>query len=127
MKRISTMNTYRYVKRTAAIFGTGLLFATQLFASTAVNINTASADEIATALDGIGGTKALAIIEYRESNGDFKLPADIMKVSGIGESTFEKIKPYLLIVGKASDAKIPASSANAGNAGNTTAVAASNP
>jgi len=127
MKRISTLKTYRYAKRTAAVFGAGLLFASQLFASTAVNINTASADEIATALDGIGGAKALAIIEYRDSNGDFKLPADIMKVSGIGEATFAKIRPYVLTVGKASDAKIPASSAKSGNSGNTTAVAASNP
>jgi len=122
MKRKSIMQSYQYAKRTAAVFGAGLLFATQLFASTAVNINTASADEIATALDGIGDSKAQAIIEYREANGDFKLAADIMKVSGIGEATFAKIKPYVLIIGKASAVKAPAGSATEGS---STALATS--
>ena len=122
MKRSSLLNNFQTAKRAAAVFGASLLFTTQLFASTAVNINTATADEIATALDGIGGAKAQAIIDYRESNGNFKLPADIMKVSGIGEATFAKIKPYVLIIGRASDAKAPASSATAGS---STAVATS--
>ena len=122
MKRISILNNFQTVKRAAAVFGAGLLFTTQLFASTAVNINTATADDIATALDGIGGAKAQAIIDYRESNGNFKLPADIMKVSGIGEATFAKIKPYVLIIGRASDAKAPTSPATAGS---STAVATS--
>jgi len=111
MKGNSIMKSYRMVKRTVAVFGTSLLFATQLLASTAVNINTASAEEIAVALDGIGGAKAQAIVDYRDSNGDFKLPADIMKVSGIGEATFAKIKPYVLIIGKASADKAAANSA----------------
>ena len=37
-------------------------------------------------------TKAEAIIEYREKNGDFKKKEDITKVHGIGKATFEKIK-----------------------------------
>ena len=123
MKRISIMSNFQTAKRAAAVFGAGLLFTTQLFASTAVNINTATADEIATALDGIGGAKAQAIIDYRESNGNFKLPADIMKVSGIGEATFAKIKPYVLIIGRASDAK--AKSASPATAASSTAVATS--
>lgn len=56
-----------------------------------VNINTATVSDLQT-LDGIGETKAAAIIEYREKNGPFKAVEDIMKVSGIGQKTFEKIK-----------------------------------
>ena len=44
-----------------------------------ININTAK-------------TKAEAIIEHREKNGDFKKKEDITKVRGIGKATFEKIK-----------------------------------
>lgn len=55
-----------------------------------VNINTATQEELTT-LSGIGKTRAQTIIEYRESNGLFSTPEDLMKVSGIGESTYKKI------------------------------------
>ncbi len=74
-----------------------LAFCTQLAASTLVNINTASADAIADALQGIGSVKAQAIVEHRESNGLFKSTEDLMQVRGIGKATFEQIKQYLLI------------------------------
>ena len=56
-----------------------------------ININKATAEEL-TSLPGIGEAKALAIIEYRETNGAFRETADIMKVSGIGEALYNKIK-----------------------------------
>ena len=56
-----------------------------------ININKASVEEL-TSLSGIGEAKALAIIEYRETNGAFREIADIMKVSGIGEALYNKIK-----------------------------------
>lgn len=61
-----------------------------------VNINTASKEGLAT-LTGIGESKALAIIDYREKNGGFKSIEEIMNVSGIGEKAFEKIKDYITI------------------------------
>lgn len=56
-----------------------------------ISINTADKEELMQ-LSGIGESKALSIIEYREKNGLFKKIEDIMNVSGIGESAYSKIK-----------------------------------
>ena len=48
-------------------------------------------------LTGIGESKALNIIEYRTTISKFNTIEDIMKVSGIGESAFEKIKENITI------------------------------
>jgi len=61
-----------------------------------VNINIASVNELTT-LTGIGESKALAIIKYREDNGNFTKIEDIMNVSGIGEKAFEKIKDSITV------------------------------
>ena len=53
-----------------------------------VNINTASIEELIT-LDGIGETYAERIIEFRDKNGPFQKPEDILKVKGIGDKIFE--------------------------------------
>lgn len=58
--------------------------------SSKVNINTASITELQT-LSGIGEGKAKKIIEYREKN-KFNSIEDILNVSGIGKSLYEKIK-----------------------------------
>ncbi len=63
------------------------------FALAAVNINTATKEEL-DALPEIGPVKAQAIIDYRAKNGPFKTPEDIMKVSGIKEGTYAKIKGH---------------------------------
>lgn len=56
-----------------------------------ISINTATKEELMT-LTGIGESKAIAIIEYRNSNGKFQKIEDIKNVSGIGDALFEKIK-----------------------------------
>lgn len=61
-----------------------------------VNINTASVSELMT-LSGIGESKALDIIKYRETNGLFKSIDDIKKVNGIKDATFNKIKDYITV------------------------------
>ncbi|MEQ1800440.1 MAG: helix-hairpin-helix domain-containing protein [Gammaproteobacteria bacterium] len=49
-----------------------------------VDINTADAATIARELNGIGDSRARAIVEFREKNGRFASPEDVLKVSGIG-------------------------------------------
>lgn len=58
--------------------------------SSSININTASASEIAEALNGVGEAKAEAIVAYRKKNGAFSSLEDLLSVSGIGEKTLEK-------------------------------------
>lgn len=60
-----------------------------------VNINTADANELIS-IPGIGETLANNIIAYRTQNGNFATPEDIVKVKGIGEKTYEKIKKYII-------------------------------
>ena len=55
-----------------------------------VNINTADPEELMT-LPDIGRVRAEAIIEYREANGPFRYPEELIYVSGIGEKTMEKL------------------------------------
>ncbi len=57
-----------------------------------VNINTATAEQIASAMNGIGDNKAKAIIEYRKSHGKFKSISALENVDGIGSKTIEKNK-----------------------------------
>lgn len=61
-----------------------------------ININTASADSLTT-LSGIGNSKAQAIIDYRNQNGNFKDISELSNVTGIGNSIIEKIKDNITI------------------------------
>ncbi|MCP4076722.1 MAG: helix-hairpin-helix domain-containing protein [Gammaproteobacteria bacterium] len=62
-----------------------------------VNINVASADNIAESLSGIGLKKAQAVVDYRNQHGLYKSAVDIVQVKGIGPSIFEKNKSDILI------------------------------
>lgn len=68
----------------------------KLAPGTKININTASKEEL-DALPEIGPVKAQAIVDYRNANGKFAAPEDIMKVPGIKEGTFAKIKDYVVV------------------------------
>ncbi len=54
-----------------------------------ININTASAQELASGLKGVGINKAHAIVAYREEYGLFKTPDDLSGVKGIGIRTID--------------------------------------
>ena len=61
-----------------------------------VNLNTADETMLCT-LPGIGSSRAQSIIAYRTKNGAFKKIEDVMKVSGIKEAAFEKIKDFITV------------------------------
>lgn len=60
-----------------------------------VNINSASAQEIADLLTGIGLNKAKSIVAYRQENGAFSKLEDLLNVKGIGPATLRKNKDRL--------------------------------
>jgi competence protein ComEA len=59
------------------------------WASAIVNVNTATAEEIAEGLKGVGLTKAEAIVKYRNANGTFSHVDELVKVKGIGVRTVD--------------------------------------
>ena len=61
-----------------------------------ININTASVEELVT-LSGIGETRAKDIIAYRNAHGAFSSPEDLKNVSGIGDSTYNKIADAIIV------------------------------
>lgn len=62
-----------------------------------VNINTASAEQIAAAMVGVGDSKAEAIIAFRKKHGPFKTVDDLVMVKGIGEKTLEKNRANIMV------------------------------
>ena len=85
------METIKYLAAFAAFCLSGISWAAP------VNINSASAEEIAEALNGVGLNKAQAIVEYREAYGAFSRADEIVFVRGIGAATFEKNKDDILV------------------------------
>jgi competence protein ComEA len=92
-----------------------LCTASPLFAGTTpININTASAAELAT-LNGIGPAKAAAIVEHRDKNGQFKSVDDLKLVRGVGDKMLEQLRPQVTVGG----ASAPAAAEPAANAAAT--------
>ena len=63
-----------------------------------VNINTASMEELQL-LPRVGPSLAGRIVEFRQANGGFRTVDEILAVKGIGESSFEKLEPYIVTSG----------------------------
>jgi comEA protein len=61
-----------------------------------ININTAGLDELQK-LPSVGPKIAQRILDYRKQNGNFKRIEDLMKVRGIGEKVFLKLKDQLAV------------------------------
>ena len=81
----------------------GFLFALAIMppmahADTAININTASRQELRE-LDGIGAVRAEAIVSYRLENGPFLRIEDITNVHGIGQKTLDANRTRITVGG----------------------------
>ena len=72
-------------------------FSVAAWAAQAVNVNTASAEEIAEALKGVGMSKAKAIVAYREENGSFIHADELVNVKGIGLRTVDRNRGMILL------------------------------
>jgi competence protein ComEA len=66
-----------------------------------VNVNTADAETISESLQGVGLSKARAIVEYREKHGPFAAPDDLSLVKGIGERTVELNRGNIMVTSPA--------------------------
>lgn len=62
-----------------------------------VDVNSADAETISAELQGVGLSKATAIVEYRRANGPFKSVDDLIEVKGIGERTIEMNRDNILL------------------------------
>ena len=76
----------------------------------AVNINTASKEEL-TSIKGVGDKRAQDIIDYRTKNGPFKSIDDLEKVPGVGPGLMKQIRPQLTTTGKTVVEKSPTKAA----------------
>jgi competence protein ComEA len=76
---------------------TFILFAYSAAADTPININEADVATLAQALEGVGESRAEAIVEFREANGPFRSADDLVLVPGIGEATLERNRERIRI------------------------------
>ena len=69
------------------------------FAATPVDINHADAATISNSLDGIGLSKASAIVAWRNAHGEFKSADDLRQVKGIGDKTLARNRDAIRLSG----------------------------
>ena len=86
------------------LFALAIWFAFSGLALAAVNINTATKEELMT-VKGIGEKRAQEIIDYRKKNGNFKSVDDLEKVPGIGPGMMKQIRSEVTVTGKTSTDK----------------------
>lgn len=81
----------------ALLFAVSLTLASFLAVAAPVNINSADAKTIETALVGVGPKTAKAIVDYRAKHGAFKSVDELTKVKGIGPKLIEKNKGNIIL------------------------------
>ena len=72
-----------------------------------IDINTATAEEFAAAMTGVGLKKARSIVAYRDENGPFVSIEDLVRVRGIGAATLDSNRDRLLVTEPDADPSAP--------------------
>lgn len=85
------MNFLKTLVKSFAVMALAIVWSGAALAAP-VNVNKATAAEIAEALEGVGPVKAESIVAYRESVGTIKSAEELKTIKGIGDKTFESIK-----------------------------------
>jgi len=80
------------------------MLTSMVWAAEPVNINTASAEQLAENLNGVGLSKAALIVQYREANGPFTHMDELVNVKGIGLRTVDKNREVILVKGAGAQA-----------------------
>jgi len=85
------------LKLKKVIFALVLLSCAWCVSAEPVDINSATADQLAQSLNGVGKAKAEAIVQDRDKNGKFKSVEDLGRVKGIGAATIEKNRDKITV------------------------------
>lgn len=80
------------------LFSLGLLLASSVALAAPVDINSADAETLSAAINGVGAKRAEAIVAYRDEHGAFQSVADLAKVKGIGLRIIEANKDNLVAI-----------------------------
>jgi competence protein ComEA len=80
------------------LFSLGLLLASSFALAGPVDINSADAQTLSSAINGVGVKRAEAIVAYRDEHGSFKSVSDLSKVKGIGLKIVEANKDNLVAI-----------------------------
>lgn len=82
---------------TTLLFAVSLALTSLVAFAAPININTADAKAIDTALVGVGSKTAKAIVDYRAKHGPFKSVDDLSKVKGVGPKLIEKNRANIIV------------------------------
>ena len=105
-RRRPALRTFRRLAVSGLLLA-GLLASPAAPAAEPIDINTATAEELAAAMSGVGLKKATAIVVDREENGPFASVEDLSRVRGIGPATVATNRARLAAAGPAADPDRP--------------------